>query len=373
MSDFVTQTSLPEYSLWEKSKEKHIPFSFDLEITARCNNDCCHCYINLPAGDSQALHKELSLAQIESISSQASDLGALWVLITGGEPLLRNDFFDIYMMLKKKGLLTSVFTNACLITDEHIQLFKQYPPRDIEVSVYGTSQETYESVTRKPGSFVHFRRGLDLLLKGGIKVRLKAMALRSNVHQLPEIARFCRQNTCDYFRFDPLLHLRYDGNEKRNIEIKQERLSPEEIVAIEQADKERVASLHKNCDDLIQAENELISCDHLFHCGAGAASFSVSYDGYFRLCSTLHHPDTLYDLQHGSLAEAWNTFTLKVRDLRTSNRRFLEQCRLCPIVNLCLWCPASAHLETGEMDGYSAYFCEVAHARAQAVKDGVRH
>ena len=65
------------------------------------------------------------------------------------------------------------------------------------------------------------------------------MALRSNVHELPEIARFCRQYTCDYFRFDPLLHLRYDGDPQRNAEIKLERLSPEEIVAIEQADEER--------------------------------------------------------------------------------------------------------------------------------------
>ncbi len=163
-------------------------------------------------------------------------MGTLWCLISGGEPLLREDFADIYLMLKKKGLLVSVFTNACLVTNKHIALFKKYPPRDIEVTVYGATKETYERVTRLPGSYAAFHRGLNLLLKNGIKVRLKAMALRSNFHELAEMGAFCRQHTKDFFRFDPLLHLRFDGNTDRNAEIIGERLTPEEIVAIEQAD-----------------------------------------------------------------------------------------------------------------------------------------
>jgi radical SAM protein with 4Fe4S-binding SPASM domain len=200
-------------------------------------------------------------------------------------------------------------------------------------------------------------------------VRLKAMAIRSNVKELLEIAHFCRQYTSYYFRFDPMLHLRYDGDLQRNAEIKMERLTPAEIVAIEQADKERASGLQESCNELIQPENQLTVCDHLFHCGAGHSSFSVSYDGCFRLCSTLHHPDTLFNLRQGTLAEAWNEFTPCVRDLRSSDRKFLENCRVCPIVNLCLWCPANAYLESGQMDGWSEYFCQVAHAREEAIKN----
>jgi radical SAM protein with 4Fe4S-binding SPASM domain len=368
MSSLIIQSSLPDYPLWERARENRVPLGFDMEITARCNNDCRHCYINLSARDREAQLKELTLPEIEAIAGQAVELGTLWVLISGGEPLLRKDFIEIYVMLKKKGLLVSVFTNACLVTKKHIDLFKQYPPRDIEVSVYGISRGTYESVTRKPGSYAQFRRGLDLLLNSGVKVRLKAMALRTNVHELPEIASFSRQYTCDYFRFDPLLHLRYDGNPQRNTEIRLERLLPEEIVAIEQADEERATKLQKTCNELIKADSEHTTCDHLFHCGAGQGSFSVSYDGYFRLCSTLHHPHTLYNLRQGTLAEAWNEFTPRVRDLRSSDGKFLENCRPCPIINLCQWCPANAYLECGVMDGWSEYFCQVAHARAEAIK-----
>ena len=236
---------IQEFPLWKTMSDRRVPLSFDLELTARCNNDCRHCYINLPAGDRAARAAELTTAEILDIAGQAADLGALWCLVTGGEPLLRDDFAEIYLGLKRLGLLISVFTNACLVTPAHVELFRQYPPRDIEVSVYGATRETYEAVTRRPGSYDAFVRGLRLLLEGGLKVRLKAMALRSTAHELEEIGRFCRERTKDYYRFDPLLHLRFDGDPVRNEEIRAERLSPEEVVAVERADEERFGSLQQ--------------------------------------------------------------------------------------------------------------------------------
>jgi radical SAM protein with 4Fe4S-binding SPASM domain len=364
---FIAQQSLPDLALWQTMKERHIPFSFDLEITARCNNDCRHCYICLPAGDAVVKSREMNIEEIKKIASQAAEMGAVWCLITGGEPLLREDFEEIYMSLKRQGLLVSVFTNACLIREEHVKLFAKYPPRDIEVTVYGTSKDTYEAVTRKPGSFAAFRHGLDMLLKSKVKVRLKAMALRANAHEMPEMARFCRENTKDYFRFDPLLHLRFDGNTKRNEEIKAQRLSPKEIAAIEQADIERFGALQKGCDRLIFPGTQHINCNHLFHCGAGMGSFSVSYNGFFRLCSSLWHPECIFDLRKGSLREAWERFVPAVRKMRSDNEDFLRKCKKCSIINLCLWCPAHAYLEVGKMDCWVEYFCEVAHERARSL------
>ena len=364
----VFTIEIQDFPLWDKMKARRVPVSFDLEITARCNNDCRHCYINLPAGDREAKAQEMTVDEIGDIADQALELGAVWCLITGGEPLLRPDFADIYLLLKRKGLLISVFTNACLIADEHVALFERYPPRDIEVSVYGVTKETYETVTRRSGSFVRFMRGLDRLLESGVKVRLKAMALRSNLHEIDEIAAFCRQRTKDYYRFDPQLHLRFDGDPARNEEIKSERLSPKEIVALERSDPERFESLQKRCDKLIVPEFAQHTCNHLFHCGAGNGSFNVSYDGLFRLCSSLYHPDCVYDLRRGSLSDAWHNFVPQVRDMRSDRREFLETCRVCPLINLCMWCPAHAYLETGDLDGPAPYFCAVAHARAEMLQ-----
>lgn len=363
----VSRRSLPDLELWDRLSARRRPMSFDIEITARCNNDCRHCYIALPAGDTTAAARELTAAEIARVAAEAVDLGAVWCLISGGEPLLRPDFAEIYLTLKRLGLLVSVFTNACLVTEEHVELFRRYPPRDLEVSVYGATAATYEAVTGRTGSFAAFRRGLDRLLDGGAKVRLKAMALRSNAHELTEMGAFCRARTKDYYRFDPLLHLRVDGDEDRNAMIRAERLSPAEIVAVERADDERFGSLQRNCDKLILQHEDGHLCDHLFHCGAGMGSFSVAYDGTFRLCNALWHPETTYDLRHGTVKEAWDVVVPRVRDMRSASAEFLEKCRRCSLVNLCLWCPAHAALETGEMDAVVDYFCAVAHERARAL------
>jgi len=120
MESYISGTTIPEFVDHLVLGAERKPMSFELELTARCNNDCRHCYINLPAGDKEAQQKELTIDQISHIADQAVELGALWCLLTGGEPLLREDFSDVYLLLKKKGLLMSVFTNAYLLTQKHI-------------------------------------------------------------------------------------------------------------------------------------------------------------------------------------------------------------------------------------------------------------
>lgn len=355
---------ISQFHLWDKLKAKRAPLSFDVEITARCNNDCRHCYINLPARDDSASRRELTLREIDDIAEQSIALGTIWCLITGGEPLLRPDFADIYLMLRRKGLLVSVFTNATLINQSHVELFKKFPPRDIEVTVYGVTRETYEHVTRKPGTFDKFIHGLNLLSESGVRVRLKAMVIQSNLEEQSAIADFCCARTKDFYRFDPQLHLRFDGDPMRNAEIISERLTAGQIVALERADEKRMNALQKKCSNLINEDYTHYGCDHLFHCGAGNSSYTVSYDGKFRLCSSLWAPGTVYDLRQGTLADAWHNFVPAVRDMRSNNKEFRESCRKCALVNLCLWCPAHAHLETGAMDGATPYFCTVAHERA---------
>lgn len=375
---------IQELPLWKKLGAENVPLSFELELTARCNNNCRQCYINLPAGDRLAISKELSFSEIESIADQAAKMDAIWITLTGGEPLIRPDFEDVYMMLKKKGFLITLFTNACLVNDNHIKLFKKYPPRGIEVTVYGVTKLTYEEVTRVPGSYQSFMRGLDLMISNGVDVSLKAMALRSNLHELQVIKEFCAAKTKLPFRFDPFLHYRYDCDLLRNKEIQQERLSPEEIVVLEYSDSSRFEALKENCDTLFsttpltyevcQACQDLVTCkeyesfNRLFRCGIGANEYNIAYDGQLRLCSTLNAPGLTFDLRKGSLNEGLNSLRANISTTKTESISILQTCKSCNITNLCSWCPATAYLETGDLEGAIPYFCAVAHARAEAIQ-----
>jgi len=366
---YSVRRSMSHLGLWGKLDRANVPFSFDLELTARCNNNCRHCYINLPSRDRTAEANEMTPTEISRIADEAAAIGVIRCLITGGEPLLRPDFPEIYVLLKRKGFLVSVFTNATLITPEHVRLFRQLPPSLLEITVYGATRETYEKVTRSPGSFAAFRRGLDLLEGGGVPVRLKAMAIRSNVHELQAIREFCKQRTRDYFRFDPLLHLRYDRNPVRNAEILAERLTASEIVALERDDPERSEALRKGCDVLINPKLAETESKELFFCDAGRGTFCVGHDGRFRLCSSLWHPDCLFDLRKDNLIEALRKFVPRVRKRSSRDPQYGMRCRICPIINLCLWCPAHSYLETGEMDQPVDSFCTVARARADNLRE----
>jgi radical SAM protein with 4Fe4S-binding SPASM domain len=365
---------LGDFSLWDKYKTKGKLHSINFEITARCNLNCRHCYINLPVSDLDAAAAELSLDEMSDIADQAVAKGAMWCLLTGGEPLLRKDFDDIYMMLKRKGLLMSVFTNATLVQEHHLELFKKYPPRDMEVTVYGASRETFERVTRKEGSFDRFTRKLFQLQKAGVNVRLKAMALRSNVHEMDKIAEFCHEYTKDFFRYDPNLHYRFDGDAARNEEIKEERLSPEEIVRLEQNDDERSQALQNHCNALMLNRESSCISNTVFKCGVGSGnSVTIGANGYLRLCSDLFHPAYMADLRKESLQEAMQRLLGKVNNLTSDRVKYMSSCARCSIVNFCQWCPADAYLETGRLDEPINYYCNVAHARVKAVeqvKDG---
>ena len=164
------------------------------------------------------------------------------------------------------------------------------------------------------------------------------------------------------------LHLRFDRDSIKNKDIKEERLSPDEVIALEQRDTERSAALEEHCDKYVTPAFEGIMSNYVFACGIGAGSVNVGYDGLLRLCSDLYHPDYMFDLRQGTIKHAIDELVPKVKSLTSNRDVFLKSCRSCSLVNLCQWCPADAYLEAGELDVPVAHFCTVAHRRAKSVQ-----
>lgn len=345
--------------------------AFELEVTARCNLDCRHCAIVLPEGDRAAKKRELGAGEIDRLAAEAAALGAGRCLITGGEPFLRQDFRELYQAVLSKGLRVSVATNATLVTDDDVRFLRKFPPQDVEVAVFGLTRETHERVTRRPGSFAAFKSGLDRLLAGGITVRLKAMALRSNKHELAAIRDFCRTWAREAYRIEPHLHLRYDRDESRNVLIKAERLSPREIVRLERSGLDPIGPLSEACaDDPARCASPAgpgTEGRRLFRCGAGSRGFVIGPTGLLRPCPTLHHPDFLHDLRKVSLGEGLERIARDIATRVSGPRRSPDKCGACAAADFCRWCPGRAYLESGELDMAVEDLCRVAEARADGL------
>ncbi len=360
---YAVRSKLYDIPLFSESAGHRLPFVFELELTERCNNNCRHCYINLPAEDHSSKDRELSSGEIEKIADQAVAMGTLFIVLTGGEPLLREDFEEIYLALRRKGLLVSVFTSGCLISDRIAKMFAKHPPFNLELTVYGVSERVYEKVTRTPGSYKSFMAAIDRLAKAGVPFRLKAMALKSNIGEMEKIKEFSERHTKDFFRYDYSLHLHYRRDEEKNRSILSERLSADEIRWVEAIDTGREEPSKRACEDRANAGSE--DCGHLFQCGAGLKSFAVSPYGRFKLCGSMTSKAMSYDLRKGSLAEAWEKFSPGVLAMKSSSRDVSEGCAKCELMNLCVWCPAAAFLETGEADSRPEGYCQMAEPRAK--------
>ncbi len=299
--DFVKKRDLRSQALW-KSRKPAISH-LDIELTERCDNDCIHCSINLPEHDARAKKKELSTEQWKIILGQAADLGALSVRFTGGEPLLRQDFADLYVFARRLGMKVILFTNARGITRQLAALFVKMPPLEkIEVTVYGMNRKSYEAATRQPGSHAEFQRGIGLLLKNKIPFVVKGAWLPANKSELDEFASWAASipgmdKPASYsMAFD--LRGRRDLPGKNKL-IKTLRAAPGEVVRILQRNREAYRKeMNQFCRMFIGPPGK-----KLFQCGAGYNGCVDAY-GKFQPCLSLRAPQLTFDLKKGTLADA---------------------------------------------------------------------
>ncbi len=170
-------------------KYERIPLSGSIEVTSRCNLRCVHCYISCPMNDPSAISKELNLESLKNIIDQIVDEGCLWLLITGGEPFVRADFLDFYVYARKKGLFITLFTNGTLINNSIADKLAEFGPSLLEITLYGRTEKTFESVTRVPGSYRRCMQGIELLMARGINLGLKTMIITLNKHELWEMKK----------------------------------------------------------------------------------------------------------------------------------------------------------------------------------------
>ena len=198
--------SNPYTDLLARSWNNAIPMTALWEITYACNFKCAFCY-NCPARGA----RELNTRQIEIGLKKVADLGCAFLVLSGGEPLCRPDFFDIAWAGKRLGFALRIYTNGYLIDDLVARKLKELMPFEVEVSFHGDNPATFDRLTGVPGSFLRAMQGVRNMRAQGLKVNLKVPITRWNENELRGVKKIGEDLGC-HVEFDPVITPRDDGD-----------------------------------------------------------------------------------------------------------------------------------------------------------------
>lgn len=318
------------------------PLHGSVELTWRCNFECIHCY----QGGLRKTHRELSTAQWKKLLDEMADAGCLYLTITGGDPLLRADFAELYAHAHAKGFLINVFTNGALVTAAHAELFARLPPRCIEITLYGMSEETYARVAQRKG-FDKVMAAIDLLVEKKLPVVLKSVALRPIAGEIPAMRAFAKAKGLG-FRFDASIAPRLNGDRSSQAEM----LSPQEQVELE-LEQSGAPRLLQTCTGGVPASDELLRC------GATKVAFNVDPSGGVSGCVLLRQPMAS---SVAGFANAWDALAPFSKSLASKES---GSCGGCGNRSVCGRCPATSLLEGGALEKPIPHHCELTQLRIE--------
>jgi len=268
--DFATE----KRAEWEK---QHKLYSVIFELTPCCNFNCVHCYLN-----GRHAFKELSYSEIIEIIDVLYEHEVLFLTFTGGDVFTRKDFLDIYLYAKKKGFIIEIYTNGALITDEVIDVFSKYPPLLVDISLYGSCEETYYKVTGVKGAFEKILSNIQKMLDAGLRVSVKAPVLNLYYNELPDIKNIAEKFGIPFrtgFEIFPTV-----DNDDR---VQRFCVPLADSLRYEFAEFEKRPRTFG--DDYDIEVVDLLKERPLFRCKLGRASCAIDYEGRMCPCMSFRH------------------------------------------------------------------------------------
>ena len=340
---------MPDYAeplmvkyLHDKGAREGIPVSGTFELTQRCNFNCEMCYVH----DCKQKADPLSAENWLDLAQQAKDAGTVFLLLTGGEPLLREDFEQIYRALAKMGFLISINTNGSLL-DRYKKLFDELPPTRINVSLYGADNSAYKKLCGNE-AFDRVLNSVKKMKELGISMRFNTIFTPQNISEHKKITDISKElliplkpSTYTY------PSIRLDG------ENKDSRFSPEEaaehIFAIDEYRFEKAFFTERAAKLTLLPKGPE---ENKVRCRAGRASYWITADGTMLPCGMMPSPSSK-PLEIG-LEKAWQNIRAATEQIRLP-----EECLTCKYAGICNVCAAMCKAETGDFSKMPHYICRM--------------
>lgn len=339
--------------------KERIPLSGTFELTGRCNLSCKMCLVRVNGSRIRELGcRERTADEWIHMAEQTAEAGTLGLLLTGGEVTLRPDFCEIYEAVAQMGFLLTVYTNATLITDKVMDVFRKYPPHKIGVTMYGAFNDTYKRLCGCEDGYDRFVAGVEQLSSLPSLFETRTTIVKDNRDDLKAMQRFTKEK----FGEDKILQIsRFVTKSIRGGVACAEdcRLTPEENVKLIYRDLTEVHRrvVEENLDipvpDKIPESRKRIGSEgeYLFqNCNAGIDQYTITWDGRMFACELL--ADGYTSPFEEGFASAWKRLP---KQYPVTQR--IEKCENCRYVDLCQICPAVKKSESGDWFGVPQYFC----------------
>ena len=320
--------------LQKKAREQGVPLYGEFELTPLCNLSCRMCFVHLTHSQLDG-RKLLTTEQWKELIFQAFDAGMIHATLTGGECLTYPEFREIFLYLHSLGCEVSVFTNGVLLDREWVEFFKQHTPAEIQITLYGDSDETYERVTGSP-VFSQVTEHIRMLQEADLPVRVcvtPSVYIGKNTDATIETAhRLYKNLKINSNLFTPKKETGRSGQEDDldvdgyiRIYRKLASLNGKELKEIDEGLLPKPGCSSNSTDDCKKV------CG--LRCGGGRSSFSIDWQGGMLPCNML---DMLreYPLKDG-FGTAWQRI-----NQRANNWPRPADCEECAYLTVCNTCAA---------------------------------
>lgn len=353
MNHYTSEDTL-EKSMIKYAAAKSVPINGSFELLPLCNMNCKMCYVRLSREEMEQKGRLRTADEWLSLAEQMQKAGTLFLLLTGGEPLMYPDFKKLYLGLKKLGVYITVNTNGTLLNEEWADFFAANKPRRINMTLYGADEKAYADLCRYPGGFEKTMNALKLLKERNVPVKINFSATRTNVSYLADIFRISKE-------LDMLVETdcyMMPALKERDLPIsEQSRLEPEQAAATRLAIMRYDRTPEMACqyiDTVLKiVEENNNSYPEGVSCLAGNCGFTVNWKGEMKPCVTFDEPAvSVFDV---GFEEAWRQISQKTKEFRLN-----PKCVSCNLRVACPVCVATAKLETGSYNGVPEYLCRYA-------------
>ena len=335
------------------SRMRHRPVYGQIELTYRCDYNCAHCYCK----GSEDFSRELTTAEVKKIFDEIHRAGCFGLTLTGGDPLVRPDFQEIYAYARQKGFIVTVLTNGYRLNRKLSDYFTRYPPLSIDITVNSLNSLSYAKITGFPReALARVKSNIQYASRQGLAIIIKANAIKTNKTEIGIIKRWAhnlpgksKENLYN-FAYDTTIYPRLNGDTAPC----RLRLNQKELNAIYTLDRD----IKKERENYL--EKDFLSADvlhkTLYFCNTFKNNFYIDPFGRLKFCP--HTDKFSSDLRQVSFQKGFYKEFPKLTKVRFKTSSL---CRTCRLRGACYSCPAAAFLETGDEEKPVKYFCRLAH------------